>query len=171
MGTQAFTRKKLCPDNAWDQIHVQTTGQCCVLGLQSSLSNSAVYSHCCFQVVSTALNVSLCFLFLHHFLQGAKGFIKSPSPRVPAYLLLFKILGSLHCSVPGESGLLCLWPLCQPFEYIAKAVNPSQRQWIEVDVKCCVTRGLKVPFVLKVLSFLHCFRNLCWTHYPGIIPL
>lgn len=67
------------------------------------LYNSTVYSGCCFQAVGTALNVFLFFplyffaavgvgvpllLMQHHLLQGAKGFIKSPSPRVPVCLVI-----------------------------------------------------------------------------------
>ena len=44
VGTQASTHAELHPDNSRDQIHVQTPGQNCVLGLQSSPSSSAVYS-------------------------------------------------------------------------------------------------------------------------------
>ena len=44
VGTQVSTQAELHPDNSRDQIHVQTTGRYCVLGLQSSLSSSVVYS-------------------------------------------------------------------------------------------------------------------------------
>ena len=55
---------------------------------------------------------------------------------------------------------------------------PQQRQVNGVDVKRCVTRGQNLPFLLKVssslssslLSFFQCFRSLCGTHYPAIIP-
>ena len=38
VGTQASTHAELHADNSRNQIHVQTTGQYCALGLPSSLS-------------------------------------------------------------------------------------------------------------------------------------
>lgn len=89
---------------AWTSRH--PLRQCCVLTLLFSSSGHST-KHFSFSFFwSTAGHMAA-------FLQGAKGFIESPSPRVPACPLLLKILGSLHCSVPGERGLLCLWPFCQ----------------------------------------------------------
>lgn len=111
-----------CPDNSWDQTHMQTTGQCGIPGLQSSLSALLCIHTAIFKCVGTTLTSFSSFLgggrgdttgHMHHFIQGAKGFTESLKARVPACPILFKILRSPPYSVAEECGLLCIWPVCQ----------------------------------------------------------
>lgn len=179
VGTQASTHAELHPDNSRDQIHVQTPGQNCVLGLQSSPSSSAVYS----LPFSSRKHYPKSFFFLlfffgsplviqHHFLQGAKGFINLPVPGeskfppVPCYLRLWD-----HFAVQSP------WKVgCRVFDPFVNGPVSSAKASEWVDVKRCVTRGQNLPLLPGFFHYFfqspkfQCFRSLCGTPYPAIIP-